>query len=50
MVCLWKDEERFELGQFDAEGKAIGTLPAGVEMSAADFTQGKVKLQAPDAS
>jgi len=49
MVYLWKDEERFELGQFDAEGKAIGTLPAGVEISAADFTQGKVKLEAPDA-
>lgn len=44
---LWSGSERFELGQFDAEGKAIGTLPAGIEISAADFAQGKVKLETP---
>jgi hypothetical protein len=46
-VYLWSGSERFELGQFDAEGKAIGVLPAHIEISAADFAQGKVKLEAP---
>lgn len=44
---LWNGSERFELGQFDAEGKAIGTLPAGIEISLSDFTQGRVKLEEP---
>jgi len=44
---LWNGSERFELGQFDAEGKAIGTLPAGIEISLMDFTQGRVKLEEP---
>jgi hypothetical protein len=44
---LWYGEERFELGQFDAEGKAVGELPAGVEITASDFAQGKVKLEEP---
>ncbi len=39
--------KRFELGQFDADGKAIGTLPAGIEISLSDFTQGKIKLEEP---
>jgi hypothetical protein len=47
---LWSGSERFELGQFDAEGKAIGTLPAGIEITASDFAFGKVKLEAPDGS
>jgi hypothetical protein len=47
---LWSGTERFELGQFDAEGKAIGTLPAGIEISLSDFTQGKVKLEEPPSS
>ena len=46
-VYLWSGGERFELGEFDAQGKALGTLPAGIELSAADFAQGKVKLEAP---
>src|SRR5271155_908434 len=29
---LWNGTERFELGQFDSEGKAIGILPAGIEI------------------
>jgi hypothetical protein len=48
-VYLWSGSERFELGQFDAEGKAIGTLPAGIEITASDFAAGKVKLEAPEA-
>jgi hypothetical protein len=44
---LWSGAERFELGQFDSEGKAIGTLPAGIEISLSDFAQGKVKLEEP---
>ncbi len=46
---LWNGAERFELGQFDAEGKAIGTLPAGIEISASDFVMGNVKLEEPPA-
>jgi len=44
---LWSGAERFELGQFDADGKAIGTLPAGIEISLSDFATGKVKLEEP---
>ena len=44
---LWSGSERFELGQFDAEGKALGMLPAGIEITLSDFTQGKVKLEEP---
>ena len=44
---LWSGTERFELGQFDADGKAIGTLPAGVQISISDFASGKVKLEEP---
>jgi hypothetical protein len=46
---LWNSTQRFELGQFDAEGKAIGTLPAGIEISLSDFASGKVKLEEPPA-
>jgi hypothetical protein len=46
---LWNGAERFELGQFDAEGKAIGTLPAGIEISPSDFAMGNVKLEEPPA-
>jgi hypothetical protein len=46
-ACLWYGTERFELGQFDGEGKAIGELPAGVDITASDFAQGKVKLEEP---
>ncbi len=44
---LWNGTVRFALGQFDADGKAFGVLPAGVEISVTDFTQGKVKLEEP---
>ena len=44
---LWNGKERFELGQFDAEGKAIGTLPAGIQISMSDFAKGNVKLEEP---
>ena len=47
---LWSGSERFELGQFDADGKAIGTLPAGIQITLSDFTAGTVKLEAPGAS
>jgi hypothetical protein len=47
---LWNGTERFELGQFDPDGKAIGTLPAGIEISLSDFAMGKVKLEEPPAT
>jgi hypothetical protein len=50
MAYLWNGSERFELGQFDAEGKAIGTLPAGIQIALSDFTQGRVKLEEPPES
>jgi hypothetical protein len=46
-VWLWSGEQRFELGQFDTDGKAIGTLPAGIEITLSDFAEGKVKLEEP---
>jgi hypothetical protein len=46
-VFLWYGSMRFELGQFDADGKAIGTLPAGIEITLSDFAKGTVKLEAP---
>jgi hypothetical protein len=46
-VYLWSGAERFELGQFDADGKALGTLPAGIEITLSDFAKGIVKLEAP---
>jgi hypothetical protein len=46
-VYLWSGVVRFELGQFDADGKALGTLPAGIEITLADFAKGIVKLEAP---
>jgi hypothetical protein len=48
-VFLWYGSMRFELGQFDADGKAIGTLPAGIEITLSDFASGTVKLEAPHA-
>jgi hypothetical protein len=45
IVCLCRGAERFELGQFDSEGKAIGTLPAGVDIALSDFSRGSVRLQ-----
>ncbi|MGO9263995.1 MAG: hypothetical protein ACLQBA_03755 [Candidatus Binataceae bacterium] len=45
---LWNGSERFELGQFDADGKAIGTLPAGVQISISDFASGNIKLEEPN--
>jgi hypothetical protein len=47
-VYLWSGNERFELGQFDAEGKAVGTLPAGIEITSSDFAAGRLKLEAPE--
>lgn len=46
---LWSGTERFELGQFDADGKAIGTLPAGIEITLTDFKAGRIQLEEPDA-
>lgn len=48
IAYLWNGAERFELGEFDADGKAIGTLPAGIEITLADFTTGRVTLEAPE--
>jgi hypothetical protein len=47
---LWNGSERFELGEFDSDGKAIGTLPAGIEISLSDLTAGEVKLEGPPPS
>ena len=47
---LWSGASRFELGQFDVDGKAIGTLPAGIEITLADFGAGSVQLEAPGPS
>jgi len=49
-VYLWSGTSRFELGQFDVDGKAIGTLPAGIEITLADFATGSVQLEAPSSS
>jgi hypothetical protein len=49
-VYLWSGTLRFELGQFDVDGKAIGTLPAGIEITLADFATGSVQLEAPSSS
>jgi hypothetical protein len=46
-VYLWSGAARFELGQFDADGKALGTLPAGIEITLSDFAKGIVQLEAP---
>lgn len=46
-VYLWSAAVRFELGQFDADGKALGTLPAGIAITLSDFEKGIVKLEAP---
>lgn len=48
-VFLWAGADRFELGDFDSEGKAIGTLPAGIDISPSDFASGRVKLEEPPA-
>jgi len=48
--ALWKGAERFELGEFDADGNAIGTLPPGVDITLADLAQGQVKLQEPSSA
>ena len=44
---LWNGTERFELGQFDADGNAIGTLPAGIQITQSDLSSGHVKLDEP---
>jgi hypothetical protein len=49
-VSLWYGTERFELGVFDSDGKAIGTLPAGITITAQDFESGAVKLEGPGES
>jgi hypothetical protein len=44
---LWNGSERLELGQFDLDGKAIGTLPAGIQITLSDLSLGKVTLEEP---
>lgn len=44
---LWNGAARFELGEFDADGKALGTLPAGIEITLGDFATGRVTLETP---
>ena len=46
-VFLWLGPERYELGQLDADGKAIGFLPAGIRVTMADFSSGVVRLETP---
>lgn len=48
IAYLWNGTQRFELGEFDADGKAIGTLPAGIEMTLTDLASGRYRLEAPD--
>ena len=48
-VFLWAGADRFPLGDFDSEGKAIGTLPAGIDIAPSDFASGRVKLEEPPA-
>ena len=48
-VFLWTGAHRFELGSFDSEGKAIGTLPAGIDISPSDLASGRVRLEEPPA-
>jgi hypothetical protein len=50
VAYLWNGTKRFELGQFDIDGKAIGTLPAGMQITLSDFATGNVKLEAPGSS
>jgi len=45
IVCLCRGAERFELGQFDSDGKAIGTLPAAVDITLSDFSRGDIRLE-----
>jgi hypothetical protein len=45
---LWNSQQRFEIGQFDADGRAIGTLPAGIEITTSDLARGAVQLEEPD--
>jgi hypothetical protein len=45
IACLCRGAERFELGQFDSEGKAIGTLPAAVDLVLSDFSRGNIRLE-----
>jgi hypothetical protein len=45
IACLCRGAERFELGQFDSEGKAIGTLPAAVDIALSDFSGGTIRLE-----
>jgi hypothetical protein len=49
IVFLWTGAHRFELGHFDSEGKAIGTLPAGIDISPSDVALGRVTLEEPPA-
>jgi len=45
IACLCRGAERFELGEFDSEGKAIGTLPAAVDITLSDFSRGIIRLE-----
>jgi len=45
IACLCRGAERFELGQFDPEGKALGTLPAAVTITLSDFSRGIIRLE-----
>jgi hypothetical protein len=47
LVHLWYGEDRFEIGQFDAEGKALGLLPPHIRIRPSDFAEGRVKLEEP---
>lgn len=48
VAYLWSGATRFELGEFDADGKAIGTLPAGIEITMSDLASGRIRLEAPE--
>jgi hypothetical protein len=47
-IYLWSGNERHEIGELDAEGKAIGVLPIGLQISGKDLLAGRVMLEEPD--
>jgi hypothetical protein len=47
-VYLWHGSDRHEIGELDADGKAMGVLPVGLQISPADLVAGRVMLEEPD--
>jgi hypothetical protein len=49
-VYLWNGSERYEIGDFDVDGKALGVLPAGIEVTPKDVAGGSMRLEEPEPS